>query len=134
MKPIPFETAKLRCIDRLLREEGVIGLLWVAFPFADQPFAIGVNGLLLVVDRDAPPAGATEHWKWSDARIEVLRKRVDDWEQTIKASGLAPIYMIEADFLVSQARHDIDWLERFIRRIADPTYVWPTGTGKRRKG
>lgn len=73
VKPKPFETAKLRCIDRFLREEGVVGLLWVAFPFADQPFAIGVNGLLLVVHREAPSEGATEHWKWGDARLEVHR-------------------------------------------------------------
>jgi len=67
------------------------------------------------------------------SRVEVLRKRVDDWEQAITASGLAPIYMIETDFLASQTRHDIDWLERFIDRIADPNYVWPTGPRKRRK-
>lgn len=59
------------------------------------------------------------------ARIDVLRRRAREWERSIEASGLPPIYMIEADFVASQTRHDIAWLERFIRRIGDADYPWP---------
>jgi hypothetical protein len=115
VKPIPFETAKLRCIDRLLREEGVIGLLWVAFPFADQPFAIGVNGLLLVVDRDAPPAGATEHWKWSDARIEVHRAHPEELEKRLAAGDDGPWgqWLVQGEILVDPE----GWLSGIRQRL-----------------
>lgn len=82
VKPKPFETAKWRCVDLLRRDEGVAGLLWVAFPLADQPFAIGMYGRLVVVHRDAPPEGTTEHWKWGESRVEVHRihpQRLEEW-------------------------------------------------------
>lgn len=63
------------------------------------------------------------------ARINALRERAVEWEQSIKTSGIHPIYMIEADFVASQTRHDIDWLRQFINHIADPNYAWPTSVG-----
>lgn len=61
------------------------------------------------------------------ARVAMLEERAEEWQGSVETSGLAPIYMIEADFVASQARHDIAWLEDFIDRIGDPDYTWPTG-------
>lgn len=66
-----------------------------------------------------------------DARIETLKQRAHEWEQSIEASGLDSIFMIEAEFVVSQTRHDITWLEQFIQHINNSDYVWPTDTHTR---
>ncbi|GAB3758849.1 helix-turn-helix transcriptional regulator [Microlunatus parietis] len=63
-----------------------------------------------------------------DARIDALEQHAQEWEQSIETSGLPPIYMIEADFMASQTRHDIAWLERFVQRISDPDEAWPADT------
>lgn len=68
-----LEDAGTRCARILRQEAGLVGLMWVPFPFSDQPFAIGVHGLMLALNRNAPPDGVTEHWKWGGANIEVLR-------------------------------------------------------------
>ena len=59
-------------------------------------------------------------------RIEALEQRAQEWEQSIDTSGLPSIYMIEADFVASQTRHEITWLEQFVQRISDADYTWPT--------
>lgn len=59
-------------------------------------------------------------------RIDALKQRAEEWEQSIETSGLSPIFMIEADFVASQTRHDITWIEQFIQRISDTNYAWPT--------
>ena len=46
-------------------------------------------------------------------------------ESSIATSGIDPIYMIEADFVTSQTRHDMTWLQQFIERISDTNYAWP---------
>lgn len=70
---------------------------------------------------DRPTAIAT-----LTTRIGTLQERVAEWEQSIEISGIAPIFMIEADFVASQTRHDIAWLEQFIIQVSDPDYPWPT--------
>lgn len=59
------------------------------------------------------------------ARIETLEQRADDWERSLETSGIAPVFMIEADFVASQTRHEISWLEEFVAKIEDPDYTWP---------
>lgn len=63
-------------------------------------------------------------------RIDALKQRAEEWEQSIETSDLSPIFMIEADFAASQTRHDISWLKQFISRIDDPAFDWPTGTAE----
>jgi DNA-binding PadR family transcriptional regulator len=59
-------------------------------------------------------------------RIEALRRRAEEWERSVETSGISPILMIETDFVASQTRHDIAWLEQFIIQADDPAYPWPT--------
>lgn len=61
-------------------------------------------------------------------RIEALMRRAEEWERSIETSGISAIFMVEADFVASQTRHDISWLERFIVQAADPDYPWPAGS------
>lgn len=63
------------------------------------------------------------------ARIDALTRRAEEWERSVETSGLAPIFMVEAEFVASQTRHDISWLERFIGQVTDPGYPWPTDDG-----
>ena len=71
-----------------------------------------------ILDRDAAI-------KTLDARIDALKQRAEEWESSIATSGIDPIYMIEADFVTSQTRHDMTWLQQFIERISDTYYAWP---------
>jgi len=79
-----------------------------------------VNALAYIgiLDRDAAI-------KTLDARIDALKQRAEEWESSIATSGIDPIYMIEADFVTSQTRHDMTWLQQFIERISDTNYAWP---------
>jgi hypothetical protein len=105
----------LRCVDLFRRDEGVVGLLWVAFPFADQPFAIGVNGLLLVAHREAPAEGTTEHWKWGEARLEVHRVHPELLEERLADGdgGQWGQWLARGEILIDPE----GWLSRLRRQL-----------------
>lgn len=50
-------------------------------------------------------------------RMELVGRAIHDLEQAIHDAGEPEIHMIEAQYLLSRLRHDLDWLERTARRI-----------------
>lgn len=51
-------------------------------------------------------------------RIEFIREAARELEQTTRDTAAREMHMIEAHYLLSRLRHDIDWLERTAARIA----------------
>ncbi|WP_063051997.1 PadR family transcriptional regulator [Nocardia arthritidis] len=51
-------------------------------------------------------------------RVELISDAVRELEQTIHASAAPEVHMIEAHYLLSRLRHDVEWLERTAQRIA----------------
>jgi DNA ligase (NAD+) len=67
-------------------------------------------------------------------RIEALQERAAEWERSVETSGIAPIFMIEADFVASQIRHDIAWLEQFSSQVGVDLQVELTITASKADG
>jgi DNA-binding PadR family transcriptional regulator len=61
-------------------------------------------------------------------RVSALRQRADDLDAALGTAGVAAVHMIEVEFVASQTRHDIAWLDRFRQQILEPSYEWPIET------
>lgn len=52
-----------------------------------------------------------------EQRVELVSAEIRTLEQAVQDSGEPEIHMIEAHYLLSRLRHDVDWLRRTARRI-----------------
>ncbi|AQA23308.1 transcriptional regulator PadR-like family protein [Rhodococcus sp. MTM3W5.2] len=59
-----------------------------------------------------------------ERRVELIREAVRELEQAAMDPAEPEVHMIEAQYLLSRLRHDIDWLERTAQRIEAGGLSW----------
>ncbi|MEV4602716.1 helix-turn-helix transcriptional regulator [Amycolatopsis sp. NPDC049253] len=58
-------------------------------------------------------------------RIELVRGEIEGLETATREAATLEVHMIEAYYLLSRLRHDIEWLGRTADRIGDGELAWP---------